>query len=114
LPPLCLGLGWPALRQRRDPSAERFGDPLLEARITERPTAIRRRAQAIDEALVERGAKQVPVLLLPLGRRSAEPVVELVSGQQRIGGALCVGAIARPAIVARLPAMRARTGLSSM
>ena len=81
---LCFGLGWTALREGRDPAAERFGDLSLEARVPERPTAIGRRTQAVDEAGIERGSKQRPVLFVSLGRSPADPVKEFVAGQQRI------------------------------
>ncbi len=96
------------------PPAEPFCDLPLEPRVAERPAAIRRRAQAIDDSLIERCTKQGVVRCLPFGRRAAKSIIEIMTGQQRISCA-CARAIARPAIVSGLPDRPgAHTGLSSM
>lgn len=51
------GLGRTPPRQGCNPAAERFGDLLLEARVAQCPATIRRRAQVIEEVVIERGAK---------------------------------------------------------
>src|SRR6266568_1184132 len=101
--PLRDRLGPASLRQGYDAAAEGFRDLLLEARVAERPAAIRCGAQVLHEVLVQRGAKQRAILLLARGRRTPKPVIEFMTGQKKIGSALRMGAIARPAIVARMP-----------
>ncbi len=73
-----------ALRQRRDPTAERFGNLSLEALVAECPTAIRGCTQVLDKGAVERGPKQGLVCLLTIGRRAADPLVKLMTGEERI------------------------------
>jgi hypothetical protein len=47
----------------------------LEARVAERPAAVRCGTQVLDEILVERGAKQRAILLLSRGRRTPKPAI---------------------------------------
>ena len=78
----------------------------LESRVAERPAAIRRTTQIVEESVFERSPKQRPVFLLPLSLCTADPVVKFVTGHKRIGCALGMGAVARPTIVRATVAAR--------
>jgi hypothetical protein len=72
----------------------------LKSGVPECPAALGRRAQAVDEALVERGVKERAACLLPFGRAPAKPVIELVAGHEAVIGTLkinseCAGRPAR-------------------
>ena len=78
-----------------------FGDRPLELLAAERPAAVGRGAQIVDERRVEGVAEERPVFVLPVRPRAAERAIEFVLCQQGVGRALGVGAVARPAPVAR-------------
>ena len=60
----------------------------VKSGVPECPAALGRCAQAVDEALVERGVKERAACLLPFGRAPAKPVIELVAGQEAVIGTL--------------------------
>ena len=97
--PRCAGFRRASLRQGHDATAEGLRNLPFEARVAERPAAIRCGAQVLDEILVQRGAKQRAILLLSCGRRTSNSVIKFMTGQKKIGRALRMGAMARPAIV---------------
>ena len=89
--------------ERRDSSAESFGDLLLEALVLEHPTAVGRRPQAVDETIVERGSEQRLILLVSLIGIATDLVEQFVTAQQlAYRGAERMGALARPAMLARM------------
>jgi hypothetical protein len=74
----------------------------LEPLITKHPSAIGCRTQFVDEAGIEGRPKQRTIRRLTVRRRSPEPLIEIVEGQNRIGRAGRKRAVARSAIIARM------------
>src|SRR5262245_18235183 len=88
-------------RQRRDEPAGRAGDLPLDTFAAQRPAPVGGAAHRLEERRLEPLAKQRPVRLLAFSRIAAERAVERMIANERVGGARCVGAIARPRIVPR-------------
>ena len=66
------------------------------------PALLRRIADRAQQVLVETAGEQLAVLLLPFVRRPAERMIDRMFGQQRIGLAERIEAVARLGILAGL------------
>jgi hypothetical protein len=61
---------------------------LLKPRAAERPAALRRGAQAVDDGRIERRLEQRDISLSPFAGRAAERVIERMRTCERLGHAL--------------------------
>ena len=67
-----------SLRRRRNPPTQRLGDLPLEARVTERPSAIRRSAHSVEKLFTEHRSKKPAIFLSACLRIGAEATIEVV------------------------------------
>src|SRR5258708_16445411 len=98
--PLLVGpvLVWATRRQLSRAATDRIGDQLREAAVAERPATIGRRPQRRDEFAVERAAEQRAIGLAARLAPAPERAIDRMLAEQRIGGAVGMRAVARPAI----------------
>jgi hypothetical protein len=91
-----------ARRQLRRAATDRIGDLLGEAGVAERPAAIGRRPQRRDEFAVERAAEQRAIGLAARLAAAPERAIDRMLAEQRVGGAVGMRPVTRPAIGARV------------
>jgi hypothetical protein len=88
--------------QLRRAATDRIVDLPREARVAERPAAIGRRPQPLDEFAVEREAEERAIFLAARVAAAPERTIDRMLAEQRVGGAVGMRPVARSAIGARV------------